>query len=69
MHPGLQTYPIPWGYETGFNWGRSKRGGGGREDKEERLAKFWSLLSEREKYVISQGHMKSLDMIPAYSMI
>lgn len=65
MHPGLQTYPIPQGYEIGCNWGQSKGGGGRREGKKERIAKIWSLLSEREKYVLSQGHMKSLNMIPA----
>lgn len=38
-------------------------GSGRREDREERIDKIWSLLSEGEKYVLRQGHMKGLDTI------
>lgn len=68
-HLGLQIYTTPLGSEIGYTWGGSKRGGGRREDKGERIAKIWSLLSEGGKYVLSQGHTKSLDRIPEYSMI
>lgn len=69
-HLGLQTYTIPLGSEIGYNWGGSKGGSGGRrEDKGERRVRIWSLLSEGGKYVLTQGHMKSLERIPEYSMI
>lgn len=39
-------------------------GSGRRADRKERIVKIWSLLSEGEKYVLRQGHMKGLDTIP-----
>lgn len=68
-HLGLQTYTIPLGSEIHYNWGGSKGGSDRKKGKVERIAKIWSLLSEGGKYVLSQGHMKSLDRIPEYSMI
>ena len=44
-------------------------GCGRREDGEERAAKIWSVLSEGGKYVLSQGHMNSLDTLFIHSII